>query len=153
MTLGGGNKSGLFQVLNTDYSPQVAAECMNRLAKLRWARGGEGRGRAGQEGEFVYGMQRWACGCGCAWVCVCGQGSGLAGWLPVPQSAGDAAASAHPRAVQLHPPAHLPPAPPSPPTHPRSARFIGDRGFSIGIDDVTPALRLQQAKAQTLEAG
>ena len=36
MTLGGGNKSGLFQVLNTDYSPRVAAECMNRLAKLRW---------------------------------------------------------------------------------------------------------------------
>ena len=37
VTLGGGNKSGLFQVLNTDYSPRVAAECMNRLAKLRWA--------------------------------------------------------------------------------------------------------------------
>jgi DNA-directed RNA polymerase III subunit RPC1 len=36
VTLGGGNKSGLFQVLNTDYSPRVAAECMNRLAKLRW---------------------------------------------------------------------------------------------------------------------
>lgn len=36
VTLGGGNKSGLYQVLNTDYSPRVAAECMNRLAKLRW---------------------------------------------------------------------------------------------------------------------
>ncbi|KAL4425069.1 hypothetical protein ABPG77_010383 [Micractinium sp. CCAP 211/92] len=68
VTLGGGNKSGLFQVLNTDYSPRVAAECMNRLAKL-------------------------------------------------------------------------------------SARFIGNRGFSIGIDDVTPADRLQQEKAKTLEAG
>ncbi|PSC73949.1 DNA-directed RNA polymerase III subunit rpc1-like isoform X2 [Micractinium conductrix] len=68
VTLGGGNKSGLFQVLNTDYSPRVAAECMNRLAKL-------------------------------------------------------------------------------------SARFIGDRGFSIGIDDVTPKERLLKAKAATLETG
>lgn len=36
---------------------------------------------------------------------------------------------------------------------PCSARFIGNRGFSIGIDDVTPAERLQQEKAKTLEAG
>ncbi|CAG9460748.1 unnamed protein product [Pedinophyceae sp. YPF-701] len=34
MTLGGGNKNGLFAVLNNDYSPQVAAMCMSRLAKL-----------------------------------------------------------------------------------------------------------------------
>lgn len=42
----------------------------------------------------------------------------------------------------------LPPPPPS-----CSARFIGNRGFSIGIDDVTPAERLQQEKSKTLEAG
>jgi DNA-directed RNA polymerase III subunit RPC1 len=35
----------------------------------------------------------------------------------------------------------------------RSARFIGDRGFSIGIDDVTPAPKLRAAKAETEEAG
>lgn len=34
-----------------------------------------------------------------------------------------------------------------------SARFIGDRGFSIGIDDVTPKERLLKAKAATLETG
>jgi hypothetical protein len=43
--------------------------------------------------------------------------------------------------------------PPAAPTPPLSARFIGNRGFSIGIDDVTPAQRLQEAKAQTLDAG
>ncbi|DBB09251.1 hypothetical protein WJX82_001205 [Trebouxia sp. C0006] len=67
-TLGGGNKAGLFQVLNTDYSALVAASCMNRLAKL-------------------------------------------------------------------------------------SARFIGNRGFSIGIDDVTPAPRLVEKKQQTVSTG
>lgn len=56
------------QVLNTDFSPQAAAACMNRLAKL-------------------------------------------------------------------------------------SARFIGNRGFSIGIDDVTPAPRLVRAKQKAIEAG
>ena len=37
-TLGGGNKTGLFYVLNSDYGPDVAANAMNRLAKLaaRW---------------------------------------------------------------------------------------------------------------------
>jgi DNA-directed RNA polymerase III subunit RPC1 len=34
-----------------------------------------------------------------------------------------------------------------------SARFIGDRGFSIGIDDVTPAPALQRAKEHLMEAG
>ncbi|KFM26649.1 DNA-directed RNA polymerase III subunit rpc1 [Auxenochlorella protothecoides] len=68
VTLGGGNKAGLFQVLMADYSAAVAAEAMSRLAKL-------------------------------------------------------------------------------------SARFIGDQGFSIGIDDVTPAPELQRAKAATLAAG
>ena len=58
----------LVQVLNTDFSPQAAAACMNRLAKL-------------------------------------------------------------------------------------SARFIGNRGFSIGIDDVTPAPRLVKAKQKAIEAG
>ena len=33
-TLGGGNKSGLFQVLNADYGPGEAVRTMNRLAKL-----------------------------------------------------------------------------------------------------------------------
>jgi len=33
-TLGSGNKSGLFYVLSSDYSPSVAASAMNRLAKL-----------------------------------------------------------------------------------------------------------------------
>ena len=28
-----------------------------------------------------------------------------------------------------------------------SARFIGERGFSIGVDDVTPAALLQRRKA------
>ena len=55
-------------MLNTDYSPRAAAECMNRLAKL-------------------------------------------------------------------------------------SARFIGNRGFSIGIDDVTPAPALQRAKQEAVESG
>jgi len=67
-TLGGGNKSGLFQVLNSDYSPRVAAEAMNRLARL-------------------------------------------------------------------------------------SARYIGERGFSIGIDDVTPADILTRRKAETVGSG
>lgn len=56
------------QVLNTDFSPQAAAACMNRLAKL-------------------------------------------------------------------------------------SARFIGDRGFSIGIDDVTPAPALLVAKQKLMTDG
>lgn len=56
------------QVVNTDFSPQAAAACMNRLAKL-------------------------------------------------------------------------------------SARFIGNRGFSIGIDDVTPAPRLVTAKQKAIDAG
>lgn len=34
-----------------------------------------------------------------------------------------------------------------------SARFIGNRGFSIGIDDVTPAPRLVRAKQKAIEAG
>lgn len=34
-----------------------------------------------------------------------------------------------------------------------SARFIGNRGFSIGIDDVTPAPRLVEAKQKTVDAG
>ncbi|KAK2077195.1 hypothetical protein QBZ16_004829 [Prototheca wickerhamii] len=68
VTLGGGNKAGLFQVLTADYSSRAAAEAMTRLAKL-------------------------------------------------------------------------------------SARFIGDQGFSIGIDDVTPAATLVRAKAATLEDG
>ena len=33
-TLGGGNKSGLFQILASDYGPKAAAIVMNRLAKL-----------------------------------------------------------------------------------------------------------------------
>ena len=38
VTLGSGNKAGLFYVLSSDYSPDVAANAMNRLAKLsaRW---------------------------------------------------------------------------------------------------------------------
>lgn len=44
-------------------------------------------------------------------------------------------------------------APPSLPTPCRSARFIGNAGFSIGIDDVTPAPRLLEAKAKTLDTG
>lgn len=59
---------GIMQVLNTDFSPQAAAACMNRLAKL-------------------------------------------------------------------------------------SARFIGDRGFSIGIDDVTPAPALLRAKQKLMTDG
>lgn len=34
VTLGGGSKASLFQVLTTDYSPAAAAEVMNRLARL-----------------------------------------------------------------------------------------------------------------------
>jgi DNA-directed RNA polymerase III subunit RPC1 len=34
-----------------------------------------------------------------------------------------------------------------------SARFIGNRGFSIGIDDVTPAPKLQSAKRKLMEDG
>lgn len=34
-----------------------------------------------------------------------------------------------------------------------SARFIGNRGFSIGIDDVTPAPSLQKAKAGLMRTG
>lgn len=34
-----------------------------------------------------------------------------------------------------------------------SARFIGNRGFSIGIDDVTPAARLVSKKQQTVSTG
>lgn len=34
-----------------------------------------------------------------------------------------------------------------------SARFIGNRGFSIGIDDVTPAPALQAAKAGLMRTG
>jgi len=34
-----------------------------------------------------------------------------------------------------------------------SARFIGDRGFSIGIDDVMPAPALQRAKERLMEDG
>ena len=38
VTLGSGNKAGLFYALSSDYSPDVAANAMNRLAKLsaRW---------------------------------------------------------------------------------------------------------------------
>ncbi|KAJ7947738.1 DNA-directed RNA polymerase subunit [Quillaja saponaria] len=38
VTLGNGNKDGLFSVLLRDYKPHAAASCMNRLAKLsaRW---------------------------------------------------------------------------------------------------------------------
>ena len=65
MTLGGGNKSGLFQVLNTDYSPRVAAECMNRLAKLRWVAADGvclciGRGALLRVRGRVAAPQRWA---------------------------------------------------------------------------------------------
>ena len=34
-----------------------------------------------------------------------------------------------------------------------SARFIGNRGFSIGIDDVTPAPVLVDKKQQTVSTG
>lgn len=34
-----------------------------------------------------------------------------------------------------------------------SAHFIGNRGFSIGIDDVTPATRLVDKKQQTVSTG
>ena len=34
-----------------------------------------------------------------------------------------------------------------------SARFIGDRGFSIGIDDVTPAPALLVAKQKLMTDG
>ena len=34
-----------------------------------------------------------------------------------------------------------------------SARFIGNRGFSIGIDDVTPAPKLVRKKEQTVRTG
>jgi DNA-directed RNA polymerase III subunit RPC1 len=34
-----------------------------------------------------------------------------------------------------------------------SARFIGNRGFSIGIDDVSPAPDLQEAKEKLVRAG
>ncbi|KAG2499255.1 hypothetical protein HYH03_002834 [Edaphochlamys debaryana] len=34
-----------------------------------------------------------------------------------------------------------------------AARHMGNRGFSIGIDDVTPAPALQKAKAETVEKG
>lgn len=34
-----------------------------------------------------------------------------------------------------------------------SARFIGDRGFSIGIDDVTPAPALLRAKQKLMTDG
>lgn len=34
-----------------------------------------------------------------------------------------------------------------------SARFIGNRGFSIGIDDVTPKPRLVEAKQKAIESG
>jgi DNA-directed RNA polymerase III subunit RPC1 len=67
-TLGGGNKSGLFQVLSTDYGPVAAARVMNRLAKL-------------------------------------------------------------------------------------SAKLIGEKGFSIGIDDVTPAEELQRQKKDAVDRG
>lgn len=67
-TLGGGNKSGLFQVLSSDYGPVEAVKVMNRLAKL-------------------------------------------------------------------------------------SARVIGEIGFSIGIDDVTPAFKLEEEKSAAVIAG
>ena len=51
-------------------------------------------------------------------------------------------------------PAHaLPSKAASLPAPPRSARFIGNAGFSIGIDDVTPASQLLVAKAKTLDTG
>lgn len=34
-----------------------------------------------------------------------------------------------------------------------SARWLGSRGFSIGIDDVTPSTKLSSAKAKTVSAG
>lgn len=68
VTLGNGNKNGLFSVLLRDYNSDVAASCMNRLAKL-------------------------------------------------------------------------------------SARWIGNHGFSIGIDDVQPGERLNQQKKMTIDFG
>lgn len=62
----GGAKGGLFGVLNMDFKPGAAAECMNRLAKL-------------------------------------------------------------------------------------SARFMGDRGFSIGIDDVTPSSSFRAANEMNIQ--
>jgi len=67
-TLGGGNKSGLFQVLSTDYGPAAAVRVMNRLARL-------------------------------------------------------------------------------------SAKMIGEKGFSIGIDDVTPAQELVNEKQKAVDRG
>lgn len=67
-TLGGGSKTGLFQVLATDYGPTSAVTVMNRLARL-------------------------------------------------------------------------------------SAKMIGERGFSIGIDDVTPADILRREKSAAVEKG
>ncbi|CAL8471480.1 g11022 [Coccomyxa elongata] len=67
VTLGGGNKSGLFQVLANDFSPEAAGAVMRRLSKL-------------------------------------------------------------------------------------SARFIGEHGFSIGVDDVTPAQRLLLEKQATIDS-
>lgn len=67
-TLGAGNKNGLFIVLMQDYSAEVAATCMNRLAKL-------------------------------------------------------------------------------------SARFIGNHGFSLGIDDVQPGGRLEAEKQKQVDKG
>lgn len=121
VTLGGGNKSGLFQVLNTDYSPRVAAECMNRLAKLRCV----GEGVTG-----AYARAELAC-----------------------RHRLHARRKRRKRfgvAARVQPPS-LPPRPPRP--APRSARFIGDAGFSIGIDDVTPAHLLKVQKQRTVEQG
>ena len=67
-TLGGGNKTGLFYVLNSDYGAEVAGNAMNRLAKL-------------------------------------------------------------------------------------AARWIGIRGFSIGIDDVKPSPELEQEKQNRMDSG
>ena len=67
-TLGSGNKAGLFYVLNSEYGSEVAAEAMNRVAKL-------------------------------------------------------------------------------------CARWLGQRGFSIGIDDVTPGARLSSEKARVVSEG
>ena len=67
-TLGGVNKTGLFYVLNSDYGADVAANAMNRLAKL-------------------------------------------------------------------------------------AARWIGIRGFSIGIDDVKPSPELERAKQKRVDSG
>ena len=64
----GGNKAGLFATLAADFSPEVSAACMMRLAKM-------------------------------------------------------------------------------------AARTMGDLGFSIGIDDVTPADKLQRAKTATVQDG